>query len=234
MSTKRENVYMELTPTGGEKGNGLPLARDDSTQTEHDQAVLKFVKRHSQSLKKNLPIGSMIERMHSLGVITAEERSALVRKRDLGQETDESLAVTVLLLIESSAKSAEQRVAFLRVIEESRADGLTIGILRDIWTLLQSEQANVPPTNDIHNAYQPLFSGQSSGNYQSLLPREKDDSIGKRQWQQTALVFCGVFVDTKKSVLEFRYPRWFEFQPKHGLKANGSETSDGQWRSICM
>ena len=182
MSDQRENVYTELTALDREFGKGLSQdnARNDSTHSGHDQAVLKFLQRHSKDLTSRLPIGSMIQRMHSLGVITLDERASLERKRGVKRETDEAMAVGVLSLMESSTKSAEQRVAFLRVIEETRVDGLTKATLREIWTLLQRPQAHVPPGDDSSSVYQPLVSGFRSipSIYQGLAPTEKDDLSG--------------------------------------------------------
>ena len=194
MSNETENVYTDLTYTeiGEAVGEGtLPLVRNESTQVQdyHDQAsaVLKFFERHSRDLKRILPIGAMIERMHSLGVITLEERASLERKRDLEHETDETLAVGVFLLIESSGKSSEQLLAFLRAIEETRADGLTTAIRRDIWTLLQSSQARAPSSHNSSSVYQPLSSNQPTMVYQHLLPTGTDDPIGKKQRKHTTL-----------------------------------------------
>ena len=187
---KMKTFYMELSTVGGEGGNGLsvPRTRDDPTSNDHDQAVLKFFKRYSEDLTSRLPIGSMIERMHSLGVITLEERSSLERKRDVEQETDEAMAVGVLSLVDSTDKSAEQRIAFLRVIEERRPDGLTIGILRDIWTLLQSQKTKVPANTDSNNAYQAMVSTPPPMVYQDLIPKGKEDPIGEKRCTHSPLL----------------------------------------------
>ena len=185
MSGQSNDDYLELTPTDGGLGKKSSVTRDVSTENDHDQAVLKFLKRNSKDLKRRLPIGSMIERMHSLGVITLDERASLVKKRDVRHEADEAMAVGVLSLMESSAKSAEQRVAFLRVIEETRVNGLTKAILRDISSLLQSQQAHAVGGNDSSNVYQPLLSAQPAMIYQDLLPRKKEHLTGEKQCSRT-------------------------------------------------
>ena len=174
MSDQPENVYTELTALGGEFGKEPSVEHDKcGNPNDHDQAVLKFLKRNSEDLKRCLPIGSMIERMHSLGVITLEERKSLESKRDTEHEAHQAMAVGVLSLIESTAKSAEQRMAFLRAIEETRADGMTKAILRDIWSLLQSRQAHAAGGNDSSNVYQSLLSASPAVIYQGTATRRK-------------------------------------------------------------
>ena len=168
MPTQTDPFYVEFE-------EGLP--RDEPGQDDHDQNVLKFFRCYSEDLTRSLPMGSMIQRLYSRGVITLKERAALVKKRDEGRATDEELAKGVLSLMESSAKTAEQRVTFLRLIEEKPVEGLSKAILRGIWTLLQGQILQT--TNQRGNAYvyQPLGPRPKPAVYQA--PGTKRQQDGK-------------------------------------------------------
>ena len=131
--------YLEFEE--GSKGSPFDYDTGDLSQNDHDKAVLNFLQCYSEDLTRSLPIGSMIERLHAREVITLNERTAFEKKRDVGQATDEEIATHILSLMKSSAKTAEQRVSFLRVVEETRVAGLSKAILRGIWTLLQDQKA---------------------------------------------------------------------------------------------
>ena len=124
---------------GGEPYS-LPLRRDPnafSDPIEHEKTVVKFLQSHEEDLAKCLPAGSMIECLLARKIITQNERDDLAKRRDYHQVKDEDLAEAMIALVLSNTKTAEQRINFLRVIEETRASGISKTILKGIWALLQ-------------------------------------------------------------------------------------------------
>ena len=128
-----------LLPAQGDLLTIRPGGAPSTVPVEHETTVLKFLQSHAEDLAKCLPAGSMIESLLSLEVITQKESEDLSRRRDFDRATDEELAEEVISLVQSGTKTAQQRVDFLRVIEETRASGISKTILRGIWVLLQSQ-----------------------------------------------------------------------------------------------
>ena len=148
-------------------------------ENEVDEAVLKFLQTRKDDLCKALPTGYLIGHLYAREVITLQERTAFLRRRDDVRATDEQLSEHLLALMESSAKSAEQRKGFLRVIDEQRAPGLTRNVLREIASFLEAKtpEEHTRYWNEYEDVELDSLSSARSNDYQALCVDQEDGAL---------------------------------------------------------